>query len=137
MEFVEDDRRDFPSFGSWSNCRSSTPSVTKRILVRSDTTLSNRIWYPTSSPSALRLSLATRAASIRVASRRGWRTTTSPHPQQPVVQQHLRHLRRFARTCGRLEDQPVVRPQRRDERMLEFEDRQLIWLMALKSKLEF
>ena len=44
--------------------------------------------------------------------------------QQPVTQQHLRQLRRFARPRRRLHDQPPLRAQRGDDGGLEFVDGQ-------------
>ena len=51
------------------------------------------------------LSSATRFASIRAASRRGWRITQRPAGKNPSVQENLRHLGRFPRPGRRLQDQ--------------------------------
>ena len=44
VELVEDQRRDAAQLGSWTICRSSTPSVTKRMRVSALVTFSKRIW---------------------------------------------------------------------------------------------
>jgi hypothetical protein len=65
-------------FLSVNSIRGRMPSVMNRTRVSGDTADSNRVWYPISSPGALPRSSATRAASMRAASRRGSRTSIWP-----------------------------------------------------------
>ena len=63
------------SCGSKMASRSSIPSVRNLSLVEEEEQSSNLTLYPTSSPSCVPLSPATRCAMLVAATRRGWVTT--------------------------------------------------------------
>ena len=93
------------SFGSCRSCRSSTPSVTKRIFVfGGDHAVEADLvadFLPELRPALLRHARRQHARGQPA----GLQHDHLALAQQPVIQQHLRHLRRFAGAGGRLQDQ--------------------------------
>ena len=57
---------------------------------------------------------ATRAATVRAATRRGCSTTIFLSPANPASRQHLRHLGGFSRAGGRYKHEPIAVAQGAD-----------------------
>ena len=101
------------SSGSFWRRRVSTPSVTTSMRVLGPMWRSSRVWYPTSSPTAVRVVDAIRRAAARVARRRGSSMTIRCPPSHgsprsasgttvvlPAPGGATSTARRWSRECG-------------------------------------
>ena len=120
MEFVEDDRRDAPE----SRIKGHLP---KEDPLR-DKAQPRRLAHPGLEPDLVANHLPQRGSNLlghplgeearrQPAGLEHHRLTTVT--QEPMPEQHLRDLRRLARACRGLDDQPPLRPQRRHDGGLE------------------